>query len=98
MTGAQRSRLDSEEKAALARLKHFFWIEWDPIGCGVPEDEYDTYALQAFGMLKNGASTEQVADYLTSIELESMGLSMTPKVKQRNLVVASRAAEIVLST
>ena len=50
--------------------------DWDP--CFVrdaPEahDEYDSYVLQSYGMLRNGTSEEQVAEYLYRVETEQMG-------------------------
>jgi hypothetical protein len=37
---------------------------------GTPDDEYDGYLLQAAGRLWNGASAEEVTDYLVTLELE----------------------------
>ena len=49
--------------------------DWDP--CFVrdtPEaqDEYDSYVLQLYGMLRNGTSEERVAEYLYRVETEQM--------------------------
>lgn len=50
--------------------------DWDP--CFVrdtPEahDEYDSYELQLYGMLRNGTSEEHLAEYLYRVETEQMG-------------------------
>lgn len=48
-----------------------------------PFKEYDSYLIQAAGRLWNGASQEEVADYLASIETEHMGLGDAPGVRER---------------
>ena len=51
------------------------WLHenWDPIGCGVPEDEYDTYALPLYGMLIHNATAEEIAARLSEFQ-DMMGL------------------------
>jgi len=54
---------------------------WDPIGVrGVEEalDEYDMYAPQVLEMLKAEAPVEQIADYLTSVVRDRIGLPVRP--------------------
>jgi hypothetical protein len=62
----------------LSRLREIGWSRWDPIGLtgieNTPDDEYDSYLLQAAGRLWNGASEEEVTDYVVTIEIEYMGL------------------------
>lgn len=48
-----------------------------------PDDEYDSYLLQAAGHLWNGASTEEVTAYLVTVELDRMGLSDAPGLRPR---------------
>ena len=76
----------------LSRLREIGWAKWDPIRLrgteGQPDDEYDSYLLQAAGRLWNGASEEEVADYLVSIETEYMGLGEASGVRQRAREVA----------
>jgi hypothetical protein len=41
-------------------VRKILWEDWDPIGCGVPKDEYDDYAPGACGLLlekKAGVAT-----------------------------------------
>lgn len=55
---------------------------WDPIGVrGIPEavDEYDDYAPAVLHMLENGASDQQIADYLTSVVRDRMELRPNPR-------------------
>ena len=86
------SRLTPDDKAALGAVKRLLHRDWDPIGCGVPADEYDSYALQLFGRLKRGASAEEAAAYLASVQVEWMGLAETPA---HNLSVAEKARALV---
>lgn len=71
----------------LSRLREIGWNVWDPIGLNgledTPDDEYDSYLLQAAGRLWSGATAEEVADYLVTVELEHMGLSDAPHVRPR---------------
>ncbi|WP_156381030.1 hypothetical protein [Pseudolabrys sp. Root1462] len=66
--------------------------EWDPIGVrDVPQaqDEYDAYVSKAYVMvMHDGASIEQVADYLYTIETEYMGLGKSAEAKDRARKVA----------
>ena len=70
--------MNHRPKFKLSRLREIGWSSWDPIGLANvedrPDDEYDSYLLQAAGRLWNGASQEEVADYLASIEAEHTGL------------------------
>ncbi|RVT40748.1 hypothetical protein [Sphingobium algorifonticola] len=55
---------------------------WDPIGIrGIEEaiDEYDLYAGTVLDMLERKAADQEVADYLTSIERDRMGLQPRPE-------------------
>jgi len=53
------------EVLAVSRWLH---KNWDPIGCGAPEDEYDTYALPLYGMLVHKATTEEIAARLSEFQ------------------------------
>lgn len=51
---------------------------WDPIGVSdqpYARDEYQAYLPQVFGMLQEGSGAERVADYLTRVSVEKMGLA-----------------------
>jgi hypothetical protein len=81
-----------------AMVRELFMQEWDPIGVrGVPEaqDEYDTYANKAYVMLMHeGASVEQIADYLYFIVSEHMGFGPSDQAKDRALQVARSLAAL----
>ena len=51
------------------------WLHqhWDPIGCDVPEDEYDTYALPLYGMLAHRKHAAEIAQRLSEFQ-DTMGL------------------------
>ena len=55
-----------------------FW-RWDPLGFEYAfprtEDEYDRYVRVLLSRLRKGATAKDVADYLSGIEHDSMGLS-----------------------
>lgn len=63
----------------LEKIKQLLWEEWDPIGVSAledwPSDEYDVYAMRIFSMLNDGASVEELTEYLLRTETENMGLS-----------------------
>lgn len=48
------------------------WAAWDPIGDGVPLDEYDTHAPQVWELLRSGASKDEIAAHLRSVRERSM--------------------------
>ncbi len=59
-------------KADAAAIRKILHQDWDPIGCGVPEDEYDSYLWPVLRLLDGGASREGIADYLRTAARESM--------------------------
>lgn len=91
--------MTAHPKFKLSRLREIGWAKWNPIGPGGtdgwPEDEYDSYLLHAAGRLWNGASQEEVANYLVSIETEYMGLGEGPGVHQRTNEVADALSSYV---
>jgi len=67
--------------------------EWDPIGVrGVPEaaDEYDTYVGQIGRRLHDGATVDEIADYLTWVEEDHMGLGPSDAARTSNQAFAAR--------
>lgn len=87
---AKLSPQDKELYRAVDEVLHYIW---DPIGVsGVPQarDEYDGYAPHVFGMLRNNASEQAIADYLGNIIAERMGLSANV---QHDLEVAKILAD-----
>lgn len=72
--GRSLSPTDEELYRRTDEVLHYLW---DPIGvAGIPgaRDEYDAYLPQVFSLLKAGAGADEIADYLTEISTQSMGL------------------------
>lgn len=64
-------------------VDRILWEEWDPIGVNRSSgaaDEYTKYAGGICGKLWEGASREELLDYLYWIENDHMGLSI-PKAQ-----------------
>ncbi len=81
----------------LRAIRTVLMENWDP--CSVrdaPEaqDEYDSYTLQMYRMLRERRSEEALADYLSSIEKDRMGLD--PQ-RDRLEAVAERLVQIDVS-
>jgi hypothetical protein len=60
-----------------AHIRKVLMEEWDPIGiAGIPDaaDEYDTYVGGVGQMLHEGASAEDLEEYLVNAREERMGL------------------------
>ncbi len=53
-------------------VRAILWRDWDPIGCGVPEDEYDDYVPPVVAMLTQGKTRADVADYLRVTAAETI--------------------------
>lgn len=70
-----------EWKRLAARIDEVLYYVWDPIGASdAPEarDEYGSYALQVTGLLKRGACTKELAEFLGQVARDEMGLSESP--------------------
>lgn len=81
------------KRSGAAELRRILMEEWDPIGVrGVPEaaDEYDGYLPQVATRLRDGATTEEIATYLTDVEEDRMGLGPSPTARERNEALADR--------
>ncbi len=59
-------------KADFARVQAILHRDWDPIGCGVPLDEYDSYAWPVLRLLEAGAARAEIEDYLRTAAREAM--------------------------
>lgn len=85
-----RNKYQSRENRA--RVRELFMREWDPIGVSELEnfeDEYDRYVDKAYVMLMDeGASEQDITDYLYYIASEWMGLGERKELKERSQEVA----------
>ena len=83
--------------ASIRAIRTVLLEDWDP--CFVrdaPEahDEYDTYVLHIYDMLRVGTSAEQLADYLYRVETDRMGTTVQ---KPALVPVAQKLATIDVS-
>jgi hypothetical protein len=65
-------------KRQLRDVNLILWSAWDPIGCGVPPDEYDSYAPQILGLLQTDRPIEEVIAKLTELRTKQIGLGPDP--------------------
>lgn len=65
--------------------------DWDPIGCGVPLDEYDSYAWPVVRMLGEGAAPEAIARHLRCAADEAM---QSPVPAERLAAVVDRLMKL----
>lgn len=61
-----------EVDAAFRKVQSILHGEWDPIGCGVPLDEYDSYAWPVLKLLRAGAPRAELEAYLRWAADEAM--------------------------
>ncbi len=82
-----------EWKAGFNAIRKILISEWDPIGCGVPEDEYDAYIPQIYRMIKARTNMEALASHLDELETKQMGL--LPAHQERNHRVARMLLDLM---
>jgi len=76
------SHLSSKDKELHRITDEVLHYVWDPIGVSCfpqARDEYYSYSDQAFGLLKDGATQEAIAEYLGRVSTERMGLTANPE-------------------
>ena len=71
----------------LRAINAILWKDWDPIGCGVPEDEYEPYAPGVLRLLIEGADQYRLAAHLQRIAQDSMSC---PIDEAKALIVAEK--------
>ena len=59
----------------LRQVNAVLYRDWDPIGCGVPEDEYESFAEPVATLLLTGGTDAQIVAFLENAETEIIGLS-----------------------
>jgi hypothetical protein len=70
-------------KADVEAIRPILMSEWDPIGCGVPDDEYDGYIPVIYRLMQSRVSVEELASHLQEIETQGMCLPARPEVNRR---------------
>ncbi len=66
-------------------VREILWRDWDPIGCGVPRDEYDSYIPDVLRLLRAGASGDALAVHLRTVAREAMSCT-APEDRLANAV------------
>ena len=56
-----------EVRQQLREINLILWKDWDPIGCGVPQDEYQSYAPEVLRLLIDGADLHRLSGHLQSV-------------------------------
>ena len=68
---------------------------WDPIGVADDvDDEYDGYIESIFSLLRSDASVDVIAEHLSCIEVERMGLASSPFSQLCEVAVKLRALQL----
>ena len=73
MDDAIPSTSQRDVKRQLDQLNLILWAAWDPIGLGVPTDEYASYAPRILALLQAGSREAVVAEELSRIRTEQIG-------------------------
>ena len=53
-----------DTKAESVAIRTILHRDWDPVGCGVPMDEYDGYVWPVYALLIRNAGRDEVTAYL----------------------------------
>lgn len=64
--------MDRDIRANAAAVRAILHRDWDPIGCGVPEDEYDSYLWPVLKLLQDGTPPAAIADCLRTAARDAM--------------------------
>ena len=85
-------KLPPQEMKLYRQVDEILHYMWDPIGvAGIAQarDEYYSYLPQVFKLVLDNKNKNEIASYLTEIEINRMGLTA-------NTIVALKVAEILL--
>ncbi|MEQ1781042.1 MAG: hypothetical protein ABMA14_06775 [Hyphomonadaceae bacterium] len=74
-------------RTTFEQVQAILHADWDPIGCGVPLNEYDSYAWPVVRMLQEGAGREALTRHLRRAADEQM---QCPVPEERLLAVVER--------
>jgi hypothetical protein len=79
-----------ESRAWRLKIREILNHDWDPIG-GCPADEYEGYVGKLAGMIRSGASDEEILVYLRWAEVEHMGFGRFDLERGKRVVKTLRA-------
>ena len=76
----RKNGLSPEEIEIYRRIDDILWDDWDPIGFkdSLPRNEYQNYVPGVFQLYKSGCAVKHLAEHLSRIETETMGLRKRP--------------------
>ena len=63
-------------KAEAKAINAILWKDWDPIGAGAPEDEYESCVWPIFKLLIEGAPRAKLEAYLRCAAEERIAVSV----------------------
>jgi hypothetical protein len=66
-------------RKGFAKVRAILHGDWDPIGCGVPEDEYDDYVWPTLALLKRRAPRAELKAYLVETANVTIGCPVPDK-------------------
>jgi hypothetical protein len=87
-------KLPPQKMELYKRIDEVLFYKWDPIGISDSDwarDEYQSYLPQVFKLALENNSPEPIANYLTVVTTENMGLS---EAKQHDLNIAKLIIEL----
>ncbi len=87
-------KLPPKQMELYKRIDEVLFYKWDPIGISDGDwarDEYQSYLPQVFKLALENNKPEPIADYLTGIATENMGLS---EAKAHDIEIANLILEI----
>ena len=85
-----------DTKAETRAINMILWKDWDPIGCGVPEDEYWSYVWPTYKLLIDGAPRDDVTAYLRWVADEQITVPV-PEERLNQVVDKLLALELAQS-
>lgn len=68
--------MSRDTKTETRAINAILWRDWDPIGCGVPEDEYESYVWPVYKLLIDGKPRADVEAYLRWAADENITVSV----------------------
>ena len=87
-------KLPPQQMKLYKRIDEILFYKWDPIGISDGDwarDEYQSYLPQVFKLALENSNPEPIANYLTIIRTENMGLSAA---KQHDIIIAELILEL----
>lgn len=89
-----RKQLSPQQIELYTRIDEILFYKWDPIGISDgnwARDEYQSYLPKIFSLASEHDNPKAIAEYLTEVTTESMGLS---PAKEHDLRIAMLIIEI----